>query len=149
METINVYTLLQVAERDVPYDMDTCVINSSQAAVDMINQAFQLNQRPSEHFGIISLNAQMKPVGLHLAAIGAANRCYINPAPLLQAALMNNAIGMIAFHNHPGGKSEPSQEDIELTRRLRDACAIVGIELKDHLVIAEQSFTSMKGREMF
>ena len=53
---------------------------------------------------------------------------------------------MIVAHNHPSGDPEPSPEDVAVTRRLADAGTLLGIELLDHLVVAERGFVSLKAR---
>ena len=53
---------------------------------------------------------------------------------------------MILAHNHPSGDVSPSKTDIELTRRLVDAGRILGIDVLDHLIVAESDFVSLKER---
>ena len=50
----------------------------------------------------------------------------------------------MAFHNHPSGETTPSQQDIQLTKRLYEAGELLGIKLLDHLIIGDGSFTSLK-----
>ncbi len=60
--------------------------------------------------------------------------------------MLNNASGIICLHNHPSGDPEPSQEDVEITRRLVEAGEIIGIKVLDHVIIGEQRYLSMKER---
>lgn len=63
---------------------------------------------------------------------------------MVQAALAANASSMILAHNHPSGLALPSQEDIELTLRLKEAVAILEIELLDHIIVADDDFVSLR-----
>ena len=59
-------------------------------------------------------------------------------------ASMRHAKSIIAFHNHPSGSPEPSQDDIFITRKLRDAGKIMCIELLDHVITGEKNYCSLK-----
>jgi len=61
-------------------------------------------------------------------------------------AFAGSAAGVIVAHNHPSGDPEPSPEDLAVTRRLREAGDLLGIELLDHLVVAERGYVSLKAR---
>ena len=62
----------------------------------------------------------------------------------MKIAILSNAASNIVAHNHPSGNPKPSQEDIDVTRRLNDAGKLMGIDVSDHLVIGEESFVSLK-----
>ena len=51
---------------------------------------------------------------------------------------------IILIHNHPGGSVEPSKEDINITKRIKEAGDIIGIDLLDHVIITEDNFSSLK-----
>jgi len=53
---------------------------------------------------------------------------------------------IIIFHNHPSGKTEPSQTDLDITKRLVDAGKLLGIEILDHIIVADEKYMSMKER---
>jgi len=62
-------------------------------------------------------------------------RCAASPEPFLRQAIQVGALGIIAWHTHPGGEVQPSQDDIDFTGRLKEACEAVGVVLVDHLVL--------------
>jgi DNA repair protein RadC len=70
----------------------------------------------------------------------------VHPREVLRQALAHNAAALIVAHNHPSGVAEPSQADELITRRLKDALALVDIRLLDHLVIAGADAVSMAER---
>lgn len=77
-----------------------------------------------------------------MVAKGTLNAASIDCRTVLRRALLNNAGNIILAHNHPSGNPRPSTKDIEFTNRLRDACKLMGIELLDHIIIADGSFYS-------
>ena len=71
------------------------------------------------------------------------NQATIHAREIFKRAILAGAIAITIAHNHPSGDSTPSPEDILLTRRLREAAAIIGIPLVDHVIVARDSFVSL------
>lgn len=67
---------------------------------------------------------------------------------VFKQAIKNSGAAVILIHNHPSGECNPSSEDIEITKRLREAGKIVGIDVLDHVVIGDGVFVSLKERGM-
>jgi DNA repair protein RadC len=66
---------------------------------------------------------------------------------MCRAGLLMNASAVIIAHNHPSGVAEPSADDIDTTRKIAEACAVVGLRLLDHIIIsADGQHTSMQQR---
>lgn len=68
---------------------------------------------------------------------------------LLRRALLNNAAGVIIFHNHPSGNPMPSLGDLTLTSRVKEACKIMDIEFVDHIIVADDSYFSVQSATTF
>ena len=66
---------------------------------------------------------------------GTLRRTTVEPRQVLKLALNHHASGVVLFHTHPTGDPEPSSEDLAFTRRLKQACDLVGVELLDHLIL--------------
>ena len=78
---------------------------------------------------------------------GAMNAIRVNPLAILRHALVRHACGIFLFHTHPGGEPEPSQEDLEFTRRMVNACEVVGFPLLDHMIVASHgTWVSLRQR---
>lgn len=73
---------------------------------------------------------------------GSLTASIVHPREVLNPAIRESAAAIICLHNHPSGDPAPSPEDLELTRRLADACRIVGIALLDHVIIGDNRFFS-------
>ena len=142
MTRINFYKLKIVKEDSELYEVP--VINSPTEVYQAAKQLLALHEEPEEHFCILCLNTKNKIVGVHTISIGSLNASIVHPREVFKAAMLNNASGIICLHNHPSGDPEPSREDIESTRRLVKAGEIMGIKVLDHVIIGEQSYSSMK-----
>jgi DNA repair protein RadC len=90
--------------------------------------------RKQEHFLSISLNGAHEVIETRVVSIGLVNRTVVHPREVFSDPLQDRAAAIIAAHNHPSGKLEPSEEDREVTRRLKEAGSLLGIPLLDHII---------------
>jgi DNA repair protein RadC len=141
---INIYTLKQVRTKRRLYDLEDCNITCPLACYKVIQYTLNLKSEPVEKFGIISQSAKNKLLGIHIIGTGVIDHVQIEPRDVFMAAMMNNAKAIIAFHNHPSGDPTPSQGDIILTQRLKEAGELMCIELMDHLITGEESYISLQ-----
>lgn len=75
---------------------------------------------------------------------GTVNASMISPREIFLEALSSRAVQIILLHNHPSGDARPSREDIQSTRRVREAGELLGIALSDHIIIGEHSYVSFR-----
>ena len=75
---------------------------------------------------------------------GTLNASIVHPRDVFRVAIIHGAAAIILVHNHPSGDPSPSQEDIDLTRRLVEAGKLMGINILDHIIIGGAKFMSMK-----
>lgn len=143
---VNVFSVKLVKESSKVYDIDVDGkrITSPRSAVNVINEVFDMENMTKEHFIILALGTKMNILGAHIVHVGSVNAAIVHPREVFQLALLNNATSIMAFHNHPSGDSAPSNEDIIVTKRLRDAGQILGIELLDHIVVGHGEYTSLR-----
>jgi DNA repair protein RadC len=146
---INIYTLKQVKSKRRRYDLEGCRITCALACYATLEFILDLKSEPVEKFGIIALNAKKEINGIHIICSGSINHTIIDPREVFMAAMMNNAIAIIAFHNHPSGDPSPSQDDILMTKRLKEAGDILGITLIDHMITGNGKYTSLKEEKLF
>ena len=89
-------------------------------------------------FGVIlHLDTKNKIIGKEVISIGSLNAAVIHPREVYKGAILNNSAGIIFVHNHPSGDPTPSHNDVDITRRLKDAGNTTGIELMDSIVIGQ------------
>lgn len=84
------------------------------------------------------------PISCRQMGNGSVNSADVPIRNIVREALALNATGIVLAHNHPSGLAVPSQEDIDVTRRIRDSLEIMELHLLDHIVIADDDFVSIK-----
>ncbi len=99
-----------------------------------------------EHIKVVLLDTKNGIITDKDISIGTVNASLVDPRDVFIEALKVEAVNIIVLHNHPSGDPEPSQEDIEVTRRLSEASKLIGIELLDHIIIGDGTFVSLKER---
>ena len=95
-----------------------------------------------EHFLVVALDTKNRPVAEIEVALGGLNSCSLKPSDVFRPVLRQPCASVVLVHNHPSGEPSPSTEDVALTRRLKQAGEIIGIQVLDHLVLAEQGYFS-------
>lgn len=106
----------------------------------------QLAYQDREIFCIVILDARNQVLGVNTVSVGSVSASIVHPRETFRPAILMGASSLILAHCHPSGDPSPSKEDIELTRRLTEGGEILGIEVLDHLIIADGEFLSLKER---
>ena len=101
----------------------------------------ELAQFKEEHFALILLDNKHRVIGFKDIARGTIDSASVYPREVVKMALQFNAAAVILAHNHPSGDPEPSQADILLTRRLKEALELVGVRVLAHIIIGGCSQT--------
>lgn len=114
------------------------------ASPDDVRQWLVMKLAPEtrECFAVIFLSQQHHILAYETLFTGTLNQAMVYPRELLKRALTHNAAAVILVHNHPSGESAPSQADIQLTKVLTDALALVDIRIPDHMIIGGDSVYS-------
>lgn len=100
--------------------------------------------RDKEHFWTVGLDTHNTIVYVELVSLGTLNASLVHPRETFRMAIMKGVASLFIAHNHPSGSLEPSQDDQALTRRLREAGHLLGIEVLDHLIIGKSKYMSFK-----
>lgn len=111
---------------------------------DTVALLADIKDQRKEHFLCLYLNARNQVIHKEVISIGSLSASIVHPREVFQAALGHAAASVILAHNHPSGDVSPSQEDIELTRRLVAAGEIMGIEVLDHIIIGSAEILSLR-----
>ena len=112
--------------------------------LDVLPLLTEIKDQQREHFLCFYLNARNQVIHKEVVSIGSLSSSIVHPRELFQAAVSQAAASVIMAHNHPSGEVSPSQDDIDLTRRLVRAGEIMGIDVLDHLIIGVDDFLSLK-----
>lgn len=115
-------------------------IKTSQDAYSLIHS--ELQDLSHEEFWIIFLKRNNEVIKKELVSRGGIAGTVVDAKIIYKRALEERASGIILAHNHPSGNLQPSQEDIRLTKRLREAGRLLDIHVLDHLIITDTSYGS-------
>ncbi len=99
-----------------------------------------------ECFMVLYLNTRNRVVDEEILYSGGLNTTLVRVAEVFRGAIRRNCAAIIVAHNHPSGDPTPSSDDVELTRRLREAGQLLDVELLDHLVIGHNRYVSLRER---
>jgi len=105
--------------------------------------------RQQEHFLCISLNGAHEVVSVNVVSIGLVNHTLVHPREVFADPLRERATAVIVAHNHPSGNLNPSNDDRNVTRRLKSAGELLGIPVLDHLIFSDVTFHSMLEEDEF
>lgn len=97
---------------------------------------------------VLFLTTRTGLIRYHQLSRGDLCTTLVHPREVYQAALLANAACIVLVHNHPSGDPTPSPDDLALTRRVRDAGEVIGVELLDHIIIGHAArFVSIREQE--
>lgn len=102
----------------------------------------KLKDYSKEHFYLIALDS--RNWSIHEVSLGTLNASIVHPREAFTEAIKSKAASVIIVHNHPSGDPEPSEDDLEITKRLVEAGKILDIEVLDHIIVTKETFLSMK-----
>ncbi|MBT8508379.1 hypothetical protein AZH53_08180 [Methanomicrobiaceae archaeon CYW5] len=103
-------------------------------------------KKQQEHFETFTLDGAGQVIDRHPITKGILNHSPVHPREVFAPAIEERAASIILVHNHPSGNPEPSSADIEITRMLKEAGDLLGIEVLDHVIVTSKDFVSLKER---
>lgn len=121
-------------------DDDRPTIDSPQKAVDQLTD---IRNKKQEYLVCLTLDGANKLITKRTITIGTLTSSLVHPREVFADAISDRSASIILAHNHPSGNSEPSQADIDVTNRLREAGELIGIKLIDHIIVTKNSWQSL------
>jgi len=115
---------------------------------DVVLQVGYIRDKTREHFIAIYLNARNELIFRKHIFIGTLNASLVHPREIFKEALEHNAASIILVHNHPSGDPAPSEDDLEITKRIIEAGKIMGIDILDHIIITKIKTFSFKEKNL-
>ena len=137
---VDIVQVKMVKERSVLYSARR--IQSTSDADELVRQF--LDELDREAMIVVALNTKSEPTCLQVISIGSLSASIVHPREVFKVAILSNAYSILLAHNHPSGDTTPSQEDIKLTKRIKNASDIMGVSLLDHLIIGSDGYYSFK-----
>lgn len=111
---------------------------------DVLPHIHEIRNYKKEHFVALFLNARNQLLHKETISIGTLTASLVHPREVFEPALRYSAASILVAHNHPSGETEPSDQDIEITRRLLEAGSLLGIDLIDHVIVSSSGYSSLK-----
>ena len=121
---------------------DRIEITDPSIAVAALSQ--DLMWQPQERLAVLMLDNRNRIMGQRIISIGTANETIAHPRDIFREVLKSGATKLIVAHNHPSGNTEPSPEDIDLTRQLLQAASFLSLPMLDHLILGNGDFRSIR-----
>lgn len=134
-EQIDVVAIQMVRERQLLYN------GSRLTAPEQAAEAFcaLVGNPDREYFVAMLLDGKNRISSMHVVSQGSLNQSIVHPRETFKAAILANSAAVILAHNHPTGDLAPSREDMEITRRLKEAGELLGIKVLDHIIVDTES----------
>jgi DNA repair protein RadC len=107
---------------------------------------FLFESQVRERFVVVWLNSANRVTGYEVVSEGTLNASLVHPREIFRGAIVATCASIVVAHNHPSGNPEPSAEDITITRQVVEAGKIVGIPVHDHVIFADDKYTSLAER---
>ena len=117
------------------------VISSTDKADRVAREFLRMHEEPEEYVYMLCLNNRNVLTSVIEISHGTVNSSLVNPREVFQKALLANAVSIILIHNHPSGDTNPSPEDLKVTKRVREAGEVVGVEVLDHIIVGRTYYS--------
>lgn len=136
-------TVELVKERTINYAQESSVMDCPERVVELMQYVFDAGSKAQEFLWVVALNGARRVQALYTASQGTLTASLVHPREVFTPCLLcGNVASLILVHNHPSGQLDISEQDRDVSSRIRQAGEILGIHLDDHLIIAGDSFVS-------
>src|SRR6267378_3093138 len=155
MENTNGKRLYEVAEIQLIYKSDVKpslrpTVNGAQDAYNVLLENWDDSRIEFvEQFKVLLLNRANRVLGVFEISSGSSTGTIADPKLIFAAAIKANACGIILAHNHPSGNLQPSQADIDLTKRVKDGGKLLEIQVLDHVIVTTEGYYSFADEGLF
>lgn len=142
MDTIYTVKTGRIRLKEPVHISNTDMVASPRDAYAVLRQLLDQEDETQEHFYVVLFNMALRPIMWKKMFTGGMSNVLIDPKIILRWAILNGASSFMLAHNHPSGNLEPSREDMVITRQLKDAAAMMDLQLLDHLIFDRDGYYS-------
>ena len=121
-------------------ESDRPVIDSAEAAVE---QLANIRDKKQEYFVVLSLDGANRLIAKRTVTVGTLTASLVHPREVFADPITDRAASIIVAHNHPSGNLQPSDADLKITTRLKEAGELLGIQLIDHIIVTKSGYKSI------
>ncbi len=142
-KAVQVKAAMTLASRLSQYDKSLKYkIDHPLRAYHLIREMLENEKR--ELFVVILMDTKSCLIEQQVVSVGTLSRSLVHPREVFYPAIRHKAASLLLAHNHPSGDPTPSQEDIDVTKKLVDVGKLMGIPVKDHLIVGHNQYISMR-----
>ena len=141
-KAIQIKASFELAKRIFETDIEHQQVVFPQDVVNIMLPKLKFEKQ--EKLYILLLSGKNYLLSKKLVAIGGIDYNTFKPKEVLHIAVKYNASSIILVHNHPSGDPSPSKQDVEITKKIIDAGKIIGISVRDHIIIGDGKYTSLR-----
>ena len=134
---------LELAKRHLVRD-----VQPLRSQAELLARISDIRPRQQEHFICLSLDGGQRLIAQRTITIGTLDTVLAHPREVFSDAIVDRAACVIVAHNHPSGEAKPSNKDITLTQQLAAAGQLLGIPLRDHIIVTKTSEYSFRQNHM-
>ncbi|MEO5958692.1 MAG: JAB domain-containing protein [Opitutaceae bacterium] len=132
---------MRIYEATIAYNLvqlgDVDVLNTPRKIADYLADAYA-KMPYQETLWVICLDRKNKPLSRTMVTLGTLTCSLAHPREIFKIAILASAAAIVISHNHPSGDPAPSAQDLQLTKQLREAAKIIGIDLHDHVILLSE-----------
>jgi len=129
---------MRIYEASIAYSIvqlgDVTALNAPEKIAEYLRDAYAKNPC-QESLWVVCLDRKNKPISRTMVTLGTLTCALAHPREVFKIAILASAAAIVVSHNHPSGDPAPSAQDVQLTRQLREAAKIIGIDLIDHVIV--------------
>lgn len=145
--------LMKIAEIKISYHYGRFFaqdrkITNSRSVYEILLQAFEEHLCYTEAFYIILTNRSNTVLGVSKIADGGSASVAVDLKLIFQRVLKANASTIVIAHNHPSGALYPSEQDIKITKQIKEASKLLGVSLLDHIIVSHEGYYSFADEGM-
>lgn len=139
--TVELNGKLNVLVKDDAVNYNATSLNSADLIADMMNNIFRLNLKAEEFVYVIAMNTKCYVLGVFLLSKGSVNNSLVSPRDIFVRLFLCGACNFVLVHNHPSGDTAPSNEDINMTKRINECATLMGVKLLDHIIVGDNYYS--------
>ena len=143
---VNFLKLKMVREKEVEYTFAN--INDPEYLYQICTDVLKMQEEAEEIMMLFTLGTKNNITGIFEVSRGSVNASIVHPREIFKRALLNNATSIVIAHNHPSGNPAPSNEDVNITKRIEESGELLGVKLLDHIVVGDGKYVSFKEKRM-
>ena len=124
-------------------------IIDSEDVYNVMKDLYGMDKLAEEYVYMMSVDGSGRLISLFEISHGTVDSAQVQPREVIQKFLLSGGASMILVHNHPSGRSQGSAEDLIVTKRMQEACDLMGIRFLDHIVIGNGEYYSFKEKGLY